>query len=319
MTTSSDQNSQDLAREADESRAQLASTLDTLKERLTPGQIFDEMFEGSGQNANRMLRNLGAALRDNPIPAVLVGAGIAMWATGIGSRLGKIGGKGSGDHGRQARSDAHFDRGEGWNQGRSPSRDAQSTPSGLVDKARDVASSVGDAMSGAGERVGQIAHDARDGLGSTMDRISDAGSAVGRQASGLSNLVTDQPLLAAAIGMAAGAVLGAALPATRLEGEWMGEAGEALRDSAGDFVSDQLEAVKNVARTTAGDIVDEAKAQGLTTESARDTAGTLGDRVAAVADKAADSLKREVRDKLGPSGNPAKSATPNRSGQVGKP
>jgi ElaB/YqjD/DUF883 family membrane-anchored ribosome-binding protein len=314
MTLSSERSSQDLSREADESRAQLSSTLDTLKERLTPGQIFDEIFEGSGENANRMLRNLGAALRDNPVPAVLVGAGIAMWATGTSPGLGGFGRKSYGRNGAGVRGSSSY-RGYGGSEhdsGRYRDRSGQqddSMMSGLADKARKAASSVGDALSGAAESASQMAGDARDGMSSAMDRMSDTGSAMSRQASGIANLVTDQPLLAAAIGIAAGAVLGAALPATRLENEWMGETGEAVRDRAGSFASEQFEAVTEAARATARDVTKEAKAQGLTPEEAMEATGSIGDKLAAVGDKAADSLKRETRDMLGVTGQSGQGST----------
>src|SRR6476620_2513502 len=61
--------SKDLERQADASRAELSETLETLKDKLTPGQIFDDMFGGSSANAGAFLKNLGTSMRDNPMPA----------------------------------------------------------------------------------------------------------------------------------------------------------------------------------------------------------------------------------------------------------
>ena len=74
--------SKDLERQADASRAELSETLETLKDKLTPGQIFDDMFGGSSANAGAFLKNLGTSMRDNPMPAVLIGAGLVMMLTG---------------------------------------------------------------------------------------------------------------------------------------------------------------------------------------------------------------------------------------------
>jgi Protein of unknown function (DUF3618) len=75
--------SRDLEREADENRAQLSSTLDELRDRLTPGQIVDELFAGSSANVSAFVRNLGTTFRDNPMPALLVGAGCMLMMTGM--------------------------------------------------------------------------------------------------------------------------------------------------------------------------------------------------------------------------------------------
>ena len=37
----------------------LPSTLGSLKDKLTPGQIFDDLFGGSSANAGAFLKNLG--------------------------------------------------------------------------------------------------------------------------------------------------------------------------------------------------------------------------------------------------------------------
>ena len=73
MTRSSEQ----LERDAEQARAQIAGTLDQLRNRLTPGQVVDELFDyGRQTNVGEFARSLGRDVRGNPLPLMLIGAGI---------------------------------------------------------------------------------------------------------------------------------------------------------------------------------------------------------------------------------------------------
>jgi hypothetical protein len=75
-----------LEREAAETRARLAETLDALRFRMTPGQVFDQVtdYASHGPPAE-LLRNLGREVRENPLPLVLIGIGI-VWLMVASSR-----------------------------------------------------------------------------------------------------------------------------------------------------------------------------------------------------------------------------------------
>ncbi len=96
MSTETDR----LAREAEQRRSNLDATLESLKGKLSPGQIVDEAmgYLREGQGAD-MARNLNRQVRDNPLALGLVGAGIAWLLLGQGAR----------DTGRSLR-----DRHDGW-------------------------------------------------------------------------------------------------------------------------------------------------------------------------------------------------------------
>ena len=71
-----------LEREAEEARWQLTGTLEELCERMTPGRVIDQVIDYAQDSAAaEFLRNLGREVRDNPIPLVLIGIGIA-WFDG---------------------------------------------------------------------------------------------------------------------------------------------------------------------------------------------------------------------------------------------
>jgi hypothetical protein len=72
------QSSAQLEREAQQTRSELAATLDELRSRITPGQLFDQTLDYARESdAGQFVRNLGRDARDNPLPLALIGAGIA--------------------------------------------------------------------------------------------------------------------------------------------------------------------------------------------------------------------------------------------------
>ena len=81
--------SEQLEREAEETRWQLAGTLEELRDRMTPGRVVDQGVDYTRDGpAAEFLRNLGREVRENPMPLVLIGIGIAwlMLATSRTSR-----------------------------------------------------------------------------------------------------------------------------------------------------------------------------------------------------------------------------------------
>jgi hypothetical protein len=78
----------EVEREVQQSRTEVEEALEAIQERLSPGQLFDQAvgyMRGSG--GNEFLRNLGATVRGNPVPIVLMGTGLA-WLMLAGPRAG---------------------------------------------------------------------------------------------------------------------------------------------------------------------------------------------------------------------------------------
>src|SRR5205807_6251405 len=65
-----------LEREAELTRAQLASSLDELR-AITPGRIMDEILGYAKSGSAELLRGLGNQVIEHPLPATLIGAGLA--------------------------------------------------------------------------------------------------------------------------------------------------------------------------------------------------------------------------------------------------
>jgi Protein of unknown function (DUF3618) len=70
--------SEELEREADQTRAQLSLALEDLRARITPGQVVDSIVDYARQSTGaEFLRNVGQEVREHPLPLVLIGIGIA--------------------------------------------------------------------------------------------------------------------------------------------------------------------------------------------------------------------------------------------------
>src|SRR5262245_40317053 len=73
MSMETDQIEADIAA----SRTRLNDTLDAMGGKLSPGQMLDEALGLARGQAGEFTANLGRQVRDNPLPAVLIAAGVA--------------------------------------------------------------------------------------------------------------------------------------------------------------------------------------------------------------------------------------------------
>jgi hypothetical protein len=75
-----------LEREAGQTRAQLSRTVEELHGRMTPGPVIDQLTNYAREGtAAEFRRNLEREVRENPLPLVLIGIGIA-WLIVASSR-----------------------------------------------------------------------------------------------------------------------------------------------------------------------------------------------------------------------------------------
>ena len=82
--------SEQLEREAETARTNLAADLDELRHRITPGQIADEVVDYARDTpVAEFARNLMRDLRENPLPLLLIGAGVA-WSIFNSTRRPRI-------------------------------------------------------------------------------------------------------------------------------------------------------------------------------------------------------------------------------------
>jgi hypothetical protein len=240
----------------------------------------------SNTHAGDFVSGLQDAVRQNPVSAALIGMGV-LWmftggakitvaaallspaaratATGIGSGL-------------ESTANAAGTVGEGL----------RSTTSRVAETVRetvaDVATTVGNtaaqaydsARGAAGDRASEIKDYLRDGTGT-------ATSMAGTLQSNLKDTFERQPLLLGAIGLAIGAGMAAAVPPTQLETEYAGDAAQKLTAQAKDLASAQVERVAAAAERTLEAVKDEAAAQGLTPQAAKEGIAVVGEKMKSVA------------------------------------
>jgi Protein of unknown function (DUF3618) len=302
--------------EAEATRYRLSQRLDELSDRLTPGQVFDEMLTYARGGGGTFLRAFSNAARENPIPTFLIGAGCMMFLSekmGLNRYVSRGGGEGARD---VATSRVSSEIGGATtsapsalgstdavrSRARAATEFAGDRASNLADTVRDSASAAGDAISGASQRVREKANDLRDQAAGAVEQMGDGAqnlaASVQEQVSQsveqarrqtaetarqmkeqVTSFVKEQPFLCAALRLAAGAALAAVLPATKREHEFMGPASDAVKGAVGEAASESVEAAKSAAGRVAQNAIGAAEREGLTPAAAADTAHSIGDKV----------------------------------------
>jgi ElaB/YqjD/DUF883 family membrane-anchored ribosome-binding protein len=221
-----------LEADVQESRHRLNDTITELGSKLSPGQMLDEGIGLLQGQAGRFAGQLGRQVRDNPLPVVLIGAGIA-WLV-VSSRKSS-----SAALERQSEDEYHQRRYRTieearWANPRLPSEtdeayeervhQAYSSALGLKQLAGEAANEfkdrVGGAYSDSRDKLGSFASSGKERLGALA---SDARTMAGEQAQHLretaeeararaERFYDDAPIAAGAIALAIGALVGALTP-----------------------------------------------------------------------------------------------------------
>src|SRR6185295_19748487 len=85
MRANGERSARDYSREADATRQRISRTVDELTDRLTVGQVLDEVLGYAKGGGGTMASAFTRAARENPIPSLLVSAGCMMF---LSERLG---------------------------------------------------------------------------------------------------------------------------------------------------------------------------------------------------------------------------------------
>jgi ElaB/YqjD/DUF883 family membrane-anchored ribosome-binding protein len=203
----------DLEREGEQIRADLDRTLDEIERKLSPGELLDKSVDFLRNNGSEFIREAGETVRNNPIPVLLTAAGLIWLTTSIATRNRSRASsydesdefssyRGSDDYGEYGHNEAGI--------------------RSRVDEARarmsNAAHRVSDRVTGTAQ---DVADRARGRLSSTMHSVQERTH--GMQ-SDLMDLVQRQPIALGALALAAGALIGAALPVTQYENRLVGPA-----------------------------------------------------------------------------------------------
>lgn len=305
-----DQSPSELERDAERVRAEIAATADQLKDKMSPGQLMDEITSYfKDGDTNQMLSNLKHQVRDNPLALAVIGGGLA-WlmmgsgpSTGTGPSLRQNPLAGHGPHSRPlAGSNTYRGMPSGAesaaaSHGSSASVESSTLVKGLgdvKDAAGSVAEKVSDAAGSASDSISAALHDVRDTLGGGTDYVAQAGADLGARAkTTFLDALEREPLVIGALGVAVGAAIGAMLPVTKAEQEYLGTASAKAREGAETALAQSIDKAKDVAGGVYNAARDEADRQGLTPGSK-----PIAEKLATVAKAAGAELKAAAESSI---------------------
>ncbi len=217
-------------------RSNMSETVDAIQDRLSPSNIASNAAESVRNAASDTARQVADSdsvqyVRSNPIPSAMVAVGVGGLAWMLFGRT-----ESPRRHRRQPRTarsswrrpDYDWSDYEDRIYSADRSEAAGRYRGGAADTGRDLASKASDMADDAQRRARQMTRRARNGMQRTWDR---------------------SPLLVGAAALVAGALIGAAVPETERENEWLGE----TRD-------EMLEGVQESVRETVGKVQDAASA-----------------------------------------------------------
>lgn len=293
-----DKSAAELERDAEIARAKLTSTADSIRSKMTPGQLFDE-FTGmfAGGDLSSMMNNLRTQVRDNPLPLTMVGAGLAWLMLGKGTSAEGLS--------SSTRTDDAGDGGvtdfSGYNQSQSGGSGVGEASSRLGDKLSDAADSMASAVAGVTDTAASAASSAKSTLTGTAGLLGSGAAQASRSAQ---DLLESEPLAVAAVGLVLGTVIGAMLPHTQTEDEQVGAYNKELRDSARQVFEQGLETAKEVASEAYVAGKEEADRQ-----SSDSGSQTLAGKAEKVARSTAMEAEEAIRDRLPTPGQDSGSTT----------
>lgn len=315
--TSDTSSAADIEREIAEDRRRIEDRLDAIQQRMSPGQLVDQVLtyaktSGGGEYAS----NLGAAVKNNPVPMALVGVGLAWLMAGPKTSLASYArhdddihdyplatiqgdlrraGPVTMDNGQRY---SHFTDGSG------------SRYKALTDEAGKRAGHFmdesGKTFRGFADASGRRYHDLRDEAGNLFDDasgwVSDTWRDMKRSASKAGDAMADakqsamdsgaqlntailkhfrdQPLVGGALAFAVGAAIGAALPHTQTEDDMLGTSADNIKSRVLDEAAKAMDKVEDVAADVRDKAVSvAAEVHDVARDRITEEAGSLKDSV----------------------------------------
>ena len=309
-TDAGTKSAREIERDVDRTRANISASVEALQERFSVETIIDDVVRSFSKNGGEVSRNLGRTVRDNPLPLILTGVGLA-WLIAGSNRSAEEprGGLGNTYPGstrlglpRTMPSSTSPNPAEPM-AGRTPEQLARL--SDVRGKAMPGASATGgtESQSSASpsmvERASDALEDVRDQAGDlgreAMDQMNRARRSAGNMGSDLGEraemFITDQPLMVAALGFAAGLGIGGLMPRTRVEDNLLGAQSDAVKSSLKDMAGEQMDKAQAVAGAVAHEAMTMAdEVAGKLDESTPD-GGDMVDQAKSKVMSAAERLK----------------------------
>lgn len=185
-------NASEIENDVEAIRAEMSETLRRIEERFSPRELLHQLTGSArtfGGGSAEMAKNLGATVRDNPVPLLLIGTGVV---TLLFSQRSDHAGR-TAEHTGEARAKVGEARAK-MGEARAKMGEASHRASAKASELRGKASDVG--------------HRARDAARDAQQRGRD--------------IFQEQPLVVIGLGLVAGALLGSAMPVTERERQVVG-------------------------------------------------------------------------------------------------
>ncbi len=256
-------NTEQIKAEIEDTRAEMSQTINEIQERLSPehlmGQVKETVREATIGKVERVMdkvgetiggvaepareamdragtaiketgRTVGYSLWRNPIPVALIGLGVGMLAMK-----------------RYRESNGSYDY--DYNRRRTTPRYRRPNTLGQMDYettgALDARASDTSTLNRVKESASDLATRSTTALSDLGTKAKDSVSTIGTR---FGELLRENPLAVGAVAVAAGTAVGLALPSTRFESEYIGEASERLVDKAEDVARGALDKVQSAAQ-----------------------------------------------------------------------
>jgi hypothetical protein len=253
-----DKSPEELEEKIDRIREEMNATLYAIERKFSPGELVDRAIHYIQGGPGDYMKNLGSAVRDNPLPSALVGIGLG-WLM-VSNRQG--------GQGFQTQSTGETGSRISEKTGRMKEKmsDAGHSISEKMHQAGEKMHSIGGRMREKKEHLSERMHERREHLSESREHLSERAQAgkerfgemrhrsserMHQARSGMSDMMHEQPLLLGFLGIAAGAFLGAMLPPTRQENALFGETSDRLKQQAVETGREQLQKARNVAESAA--------------------------------------------------------------------
>jgi len=266
--------------EVEASRSDLDRNVEALKQKMTPGQLFDEgarMLRGTGQQvASRFAEQAKA----NPMPLAVMGLGLA-WLMMSNNRPSS-GWRGEGELLAEPRSFAGGQAGGGMGQR------LKEGASDLGDRAHEMVAGVQDRISHARASLAESGRSVGEGLGDRLDTVRQEAKQAGQRAQrSFFDTLDSEPLLIAGAGLLIGLAVGAALPSTGPEDRVLGETRDRLLEKGKAMAQSGMQKAGSAAEATYAAVKDELR-QG---DAEREPADRMADAARAGVQAAQDRLQ----------------------------
>ena len=247
------------------------------------------MSDATRRTTGSFVDDLNDAIRENPIAASLIGMG-ALWMFFGGAKIPAFGPKIS-----SAARVAAGTVGSATQAGGRAASGISAAGTRTVDTVREAATKaadIGTATAASGyEAVAGVVEESAETMREAFKTSATSGKEFATlMQKNLSETLDRQPLVLGAIGLAIGAGIASAFPATAVEKGLMGETSSSVRSKLDEVVSDATVFAKDRADEVLKEVKKEAAAQGLTPNAVAEVLQGIKDKAKAVAGTARDSV-----------------------------